>query len=189
MTFHLTKLALSRLCPCGPEDEEWRIVGRNPNYAVSTHGRVSRVKDSITHKARRRALKPGLSNGYLFVNLCDGKGNRRNDSIALLVLEAFVGPRPLGLVINHLDFNKENNRVDNLEWTTQSRNVQHAYDAGRRDCRGEGNGFAKLTESEVLEIRAKYTGTWGDYTRLGREYEVNSATISDIIKGLTWAHI
>ncbi len=73
--------------------EEWRSVAEFPDYAVSNLGRVRRETNG---KGRARAgyiLKPAKHpDGHLHVTLCDGR--RRCVDIHILVLEAFVGPRP-----------------------------------------------------------------------------------------------
>lgn len=54
---------------------------------------------------------------------------------------------------------------------------------------GEKHPNAKLTEKEVLEIRTRYTGIWGQQKQLATEYGVNFKTISDIIRNRKWTHL
>ena len=109
--------------------ETWKVVNQYPTYAVSDYGRVMRVVAGKTSRVGK-ILSPGKDKqGYLGVRLysnCKGKTHRVN----ILVLEAFAGPRPAGLVCNHKDGNRLNNNFCNLEWVTQSQNIQHAYDMG-----------------------------------------------------------
>lgn len=114
--------------------EEWRdIAGYEDYYQVSSFGRVKSVERYIQQRDGRRApyripekiLKPKMSpNGYLFVNL-SVQGRAKPCRIHRLVAETFI-PNPQGLpTVNHKDENKDNNRVDNLEWCTQAYNNEY----------------------------------------------------------------
>lgn len=111
--------------------EEWRDVkGYEGRYKVSSLGRVY---SHLTH----RYLKNGHTvRGYCFVSLClDGRP--KNFLVHRLVATSFI-PNPLNLPeVNHKDENRENNRVDNLEWCTPKYNCQY----GTRNYRvGVKNG-------------------------------------------------
>jgi len=104
--------------------EEWRVIEEAPRYFVSNEGRVW---SSITE----RILKPGFGGaGYPQVMLRDG-GKYLNRYVHVLVAEAFIDNRKPGFEINHIDGDKTNNFVWNLEWTTHSANLQHARSIGR----------------------------------------------------------
>ena len=68
--------------------------------------------------------------------------------------------------------------------------MQHAYDLGLRDARGEGNGKAKLTDEIVLVLRAKaLVSSRGFYAAEARRLDVSEATIRDVVSGRTWRHL
>ena len=105
-------------------------------YQVSNLGRVR----SLTRKVKTfnglrttkgQLLKPLKTNrNYFRVDL---KQNQKNKYISIhrLVAEAFI-PNPNNYpVINHIDGDTSNNKIDNLEWCTQSHNIKEAYRAGR----------------------------------------------------------
>lgn len=100
-----------------------------------------------------------------------------------LVWHAIKGPIPRGMVVNHRNGIKDDNRIENLEVVTYSKNISHAARYGLRDQRGEKNPSAKLTDRQVAEIRLIYSQ--GGYTQqeLGRKYGVSFQTISDIVRG------
>ena len=112
-------------------------------YEVSSAGRV-RSLDRLDRLGRRRAgrilrAKPG-SNGYPSVTLAADKDGRRPPrSVHVLVLEAFVGPRPEGTEARHLNDDPTDNRLENLAWGTPSDNardrVRNGHDADSRKTR------------------------------------------------------
>lgn len=174
--------------------ETWKVIADWPDYAVSDLGRVKRLTTRTCAKAGtilRQSWRGGgkTDQGYLAVDLSKPATPKRTFSVHVLVAEAFLGPRPEGLVPNHMDGDRANNARANLEWSTQSRNVQHAYELGLSDARGECNGQAILTDAIVIDIRRKATGRRGEAVAIARQLGVSEATIRDVIKGRTWAHL
>lgn len=112
------------------EKEEWRPVVGYENYMVSNTGKIRSVGHWRKGKANSRAwhkgkiLKPHISNrGYLRVGVQCKDSKTHMVSVHRLVAEAFI-PNPNELPeINHLDEDKTNNNVSNLEWSTSSHNI------------------------------------------------------------------
>lgn len=172
-------------------EERWVVVDGFPDYAVSDQGRVKRLTSRTCAKAGAilKASPRSKSRPYLTVDLCrDGK--RQSVSVHTIVAKAFLEqPTFDGAVINHKNGNKADPTYTNLEWTTQSGNVLHAYRIGLASATGEDNGQAKLTEAQVLEIRRISTGVRGELAAMGRAYSVSPRTIKDILSRRGWAHI
>ena len=110
-------------------EEIWRdIKNYEGKYAVSNLGRVKSLErtDSIGRRVNERILSPGKhGNGYLFVYLCEG-GERKMYDVHRLVLMTFSPVENMeNLDCNHLDENKENNHLSNLEWVTHKENCNH----------------------------------------------------------------
>ncbi len=101
---------------------KWRTIEKYSRYEVSDSGEVRNVVSG-------KVLKPCYSTGYAHVTLCDENG-RHQTSIHKLVAEAFIDNPNNDTEINHLDGDKRNNRVDNLEWCDRSHNMRHAYAIG-----------------------------------------------------------
>lgn len=107
--------------------EIWKdINGYNGMYKVSNLGRVKSIKRKGV--VNDRLLKLNNSDGYLKVELFT-KGNRETIRVHQLVAESFLGHIRCGfkLVINHIDFDKHNNTVSNLEITTVRRNTDRKH--------------------------------------------------------------
>ena len=112
--------------------EEWKEVkGYEGLYEISNHGRVKSV-DRMSHgkHIRDKILKGGMfSNGYPYVCLRKKEINK-NHLIHRLVAVAFL-PNPHNLPeVNHIDGDKSNNSVENLEWCNRSYNLEHAVKIG-----------------------------------------------------------
>jgi hypothetical protein len=135
--------------------EEWRAVkGLEGLYEVSSQGRVRSLdRQTRRHRIRGRVLKPtSHPKGYLVVIMSvDGVWHR--DLIHRLVARAFLPASDLPEV-NHKDFDKTNNRVQNLEWCSRERNHAHATDAGRYKASHNPNRGRKLNPEKVAEIRS-----------------------------------
>ena len=104
-------------------DEIWKDIIGSKTYQVSNYGRV---KNKITDYI----LKPQLLSETYYGVRVDINGITKTVRIHCLVTEAFLGPRPYKYDINHIDGNKLNNRLDNLEYCSKSDNVRHAYKTG-----------------------------------------------------------
>ena len=147
--------------------EVWRdITGFEGCYAVSNMGRVKSLNRELPHKThgvwhiRERVLKPGEignRNGkqsYLAVMLHTGGGKMMPCRIHRLVAEAFI-PNPDGKgQVNHIDGNKANNRVDNLEWCTSQENVDHAWKHGLCENVGRVNARPVVNEDTGQVFRS-----------------------------------
>lgn len=118
--------------------EIWKdIKGFNGLYQVSNLGRVKKTYRKLTrlvnpkYATKEIILKGGIfSNGYLFVSLTTDKYKYKSHLVHRLVAEAFI-ENPLNKTdVNHIDGNKQNNKVENLEWVTRSENLAHAVKIG-----------------------------------------------------------
>jgi hypothetical protein len=178
--------------------EKWEWVVGNPNYAVSTFGRVQR-RCWIVREGRKCILRGGQEQkqakskfGYMRVAIFkqDGKGTVKHIPTHRLVAEAFI-PNPENKPqVNHIDCVKSNNVVSNLEWCTGKENQQHALRNGRyKIAKGEMSHYAKLKDAEVVNIKNSRFFHKTSTKILANMYGVSGATIIRILNGTNWKHI
>lgn len=176
--------------------ETWRDIPGYPRYQVSTCGRIRSVNYKNSKKIK--VLKPSLSSdGYLKTMIQRGDGSYHTSRVHRWVAFAFLGVCPPGFEVNHIDGNKENNCPSNLEYCTHSENIKHAYKIGlEQPKKGSRNGSAKLTESDVVEIRKecaerKKSGRFWGRKEVAERYGITEAHLKDILserRGL-WSHV
>lgn len=117
--------------------EIWKDIIDYPNYQVSNLGNVKSKERLVNivynskRKVKERILKCNIrKNGYCYVTLYNEYGKSNPKAIHRLVAQAFIHNHDNYKIINHIDGNKLNNNVNNLEWCTQSHNVKEAYRLG-----------------------------------------------------------
>ncbi len=172
--------------------ETWKpFPGFESEYAVSDLGRVMsmpRLDSSGHHRVGGiiRKQNPN-SHGYSALKLYRKDGTWKGVSVHWAVAVAFLGPYPAGKNINHKNGDKMDNRAENLEYTTPSENLIHAYKyLGIVGPRGEKQGKSKLTECYVLDIKRLLFDTTLSHSQIARLYHVTRECISRINQGKNW---
>ena len=141
-----------------PDKERWKdVVGYEGLYQVSNLGRVKSLdrtllgKNSIEYKVRGKIRKIScIGKGYQKIQLSK-EGNSKNFLIHRLVAQAFI-PNPENLpIVNHIDGNTHNNHVSNLEWVTQSENINHAIKIGNKEAKVEVRP-PTTTKQKIIDV-------------------------------------
>lgn len=161
--------------------EEWRVVSWAPKYQVSNLGRVRGPRGWV--------LKPILRNSYHAVNLFPTKDRARMENIHILVLQAFVGPRPEGNHHGcHWDGDKSNNRLSNLRWATVKENIADQKRHGTF-VSGARNGKARFTQEQVDQIRREHRPNLAGHGAgaLAKKYGACASTVKRILNGTSYA--
>ncbi len=163
-------------------NEVWKpIKDFESQYLISNLGRVKTIKTGLIRKLQVH------KDGYLCLILCTNR-IRCVKYIHRLVAESFID-NPSNLVeVNHIDGNKLNNSISNLEWCTHHDNVLHAVNTGLMKFRkGIEINSTKLTESQVIEIRKLKGIVKGN--KIAVMYNVDKSTIYDILNNKSWKHL
>lgn len=160
---------------------EHYFVDESGNVYSKKRGNLRKLTPILTHYGY---YDVGLSSSKRIVKIC----------VHRLVAQHYIdNPNNLPQV-NHIDGNKLNNHVSNLEWCTPKDNLKHARDTGlntsvpKPNGKGSKNSRSKLTEDLVLEIRKK-SSEGITHKQLSIEYNVAESTISGIVSRIRWKHI
>jgi hypothetical protein len=167
-------------------EEIWKdIEGYEGKYQVSNLGRVkSIIFVKATGKIREKLLKPIVVNkNKRYVRVMG------NTVIHRLVAKAFI-PNPENKPqVNHKNGNKEDNRVENLEWATCSENLKHAFRNNLNSTKkGEESNLATITKDTVLKIRNLFNKGEGA-REVSRLTGVKVRNLYRIKNRETWGHI
>lgn len=186
-----------------PSIDVWKdVIGYEGLYQVSNLGNVRSLDREIAPNNRvpywrkGKICKQSKSNlGYMTVGFTVNNV-KVSKYVHRLVAEAFIDNINDYPQVNHIDGDKTNNRVDNLEWCTNSQNHTHASKNGlnklhlhRVAYSGEKNGRSLLTKEQVLEIKQKYIPYKYSAKKLAKEYNVSESCITHILNNTSWKKI
>lgn len=139
-------------------------------------------------KKTREDLRPLIAkNGYPTISIkCGAK--RRKYLVHRLVAQAFVPGYSPELSVNHINGNKQDNRVENLEWVTLGTNTSLQWRDGLVDLRGEKHPNSKLTNADVRKIR-ELTASGVSNAAVGRMFNITDGMVCMIKKRRRWASV
>lgn len=180
------------------EIEIWKkVVGFEELYEVSSMGRVRSLDrltphiNDTTRVIHSKVLKQQRNpRGYLMVDLRPlNGGKRKNSTVHRLVAIAFIPNPEEKKCVNHIDGNKANNVLSNLEWATTMENNTHALTTGLTPSKKGSLHFnAKLNESIVLEICEMLSNNIPAKI-IASNFNIPLPTIYGIKSGDRWKHI
>jgi len=157
---------------------EWKIIEGYNDYEVSDDGQVRSFKHGKT-----RILKQSSDrDGYQKISLCKD-GESKTCRVHRLVIETFIGLCPEGKECNHIDGNKSNQSVENLEWITSSENQLHALKTGLKidSC---GNGTISKKPVNQFTKKGRFITGYKSQYEAARKTGVRRSDISKCCRGI-----
>lgn len=167
--------------------KELEIDGLNKKYLINEDGDIFDIKE-------KKLRKPEVSKrGYLRVSFyLYGKYKKR--FVHRLVLATFNPVENMDkLQVNHIDGNKQNNNINNLEWCTNKENLEHAWKTGLCSnciCNKSGDeAHHKKFSSEKVKLIKQDLKNGISYRQIGKKYDIAFSTVSQIANGITWKDV
>lgn len=154
----------------------------NDSYIVFENG------DIFRERGWRKISQCQDKDGYAICSFWCNNKTKRYRVHRVMMMAFYPIDNPENFVVNHKDGNKQNNNLDNLEWTTISGNMKHAFALGLKDTHGENNSRAKLTNEDVLEI-CEMLLNGEKQSVIAKKFNVVSTVISRIKHKERWAEI
>jgi len=161
------------------------IKGYEGIYEISNYGNVKSFQGN-----KQRILKPQKwSKGYLWVCLSKNDSESKQ-SVSRLVASAFILNPENKPQVNHINGNKSDNILSNLEWCSQSENMKHAISLGlKKYFKGEKHSAAKLKDKDIISIRKTYGTNNYSQSQIAEIYGVSRSCISNIVSRRNWSHL
>lgn len=162
-------------------------------YSISDFGRVKSLAKKYQGKFREDLIMKQQTDrgGYSYIMLnYPSTRLKKFCLIHRLVALAFIPNPENKKEVNHIDGNKLNNHISNLEWVTSSENSKHALATGLdKPKRGELNGKAILTTEQVMYIKKCFIDKSKTVKELSLLFNVAKSTIENIKYNHSWNHI
>jgi uncharacterized protein YerC len=137
-----------------------------------------------TRKGIRKLKTTKFKTGYLTIDLVKNS-NVKKHLVHRLIIETFIDNTENKPQVNHINGDKSDNRLDNLEWSTPSENQKHAILLGLRKTNGENNSQSKLKKEQVIQILHDNRV----YADIAKQYNISIPTVCDIKRGYSWTSV
>lgn len=165
------------------DEEIWKQCSIIDKFEVSNKGRVRHVKDKSIKYTKKDKL------GYVMLQYSEN-GKYKNYKVHRLIALTFIPNTDNKPEVNHIDGDKTNNHVSNLEWVTRRENILHGHAIGLYDLKGINNGRSILTEDIVHALCKWYEDDINNTPKLAVvKFNISIQQASKIRCGIAWKHI
>jgi hypothetical protein len=149
------------------EEELWKVINGYSKYEISSNGRIRNINGVI--------LKQGINAGYNIINIFGDDKKRKKFYIHRLVSSSFLDIENGKTQVNHKDGNKENNSLTNLEWTSPSENIKHAYN----------NNLINKYNVEIEQYTKDgiFIKLYSSLSEASKENNIDTGSIAHVCKG------
>lgn len=165
-------------------------IDNNAALNVKEKSYYINIFGDIFSKISNKFIRPTYNGEYYVVNLKlnDGRSNVFYLHRLIMITFNYI-PNYNSLQVNHIDANKINCSITNMEWTTLQGNNLHAKLNGLL-CEGEDCPWSVLTEKDVIEIcEMLQNNSYSTISEIARKYNCSITTIGDIARGITWKSV
>jgi predicted XRE-type DNA-binding protein len=171
-------------------DEVWKdVINYEGLYQISNMGRIK----SLPRNSRTKIVKDKkilklkqIKGDYIQVKLCKNSIAKMR-IVSRLVAEHFLQKPDYTVVANHINSIRDDNRVENLEWISQSENIRYSYKFGKASQKGEKNNNSKITQEIANNIRDYFENNKHlSQNELAKIFGLKREHIKDIINFKTW---
>ena len=154
------------------------IDNQHTGYFVDVEGNI--------YNKRGRKLNPfKIKSGYLAVDICVNKNRYRSLLLHRLIYTSFLGDIPKDLEINHIDGDKQNAALINLESVTHSENCLHSFRIGFQDNSKDNHPGAKINSLIAQKIKDMLSDGI-KHKVIANKLNISIYIIKDISRGKTW---
>lgn len=162
---------------------EWVHLHLSTNYSINKLGEVrnNRTETILKHSTNRY--------GYTTLNLWIN-GKKKTQSLHRALAIAFIPNPENKRCVNHINGNKSDNRIENLEWATDSENQKHSYNTGLSSKPlGIKNPFNKWSEVQILKIKELLKQNKYTHREISEIVKTTKYVVDDISCGKAWTHL
>ncbi len=172
----------------GSDGSVWTCRRRSAKNRHGTRGHGALCGALWLLDGKWKKMRPNPNkNGYFTIGIYLPSGKRITCRVAHIVLAAFVSDRPEGMECRHGPRGRSDNSLGNLCWGTKAENMADKVRDGTHG-KGERNPRAKLTETQVDEIRTRFSAGLSKNS-LANRFGVTRQLINQIVKGKIWKHL
>ena len=175
--------------PSKYKDEIWKDVVFPDNIRENQHYKISnfgRIRSFNARKKRGKILKTGKIRGYAVIGLKQKNNKNTVKYVHKLVAEAFLNKKEGDEFVIHLNYNKTNNRADNLKWVNRTELSKHI---SRDPLQKYSN--SNLTEEKVKIIKkiAANPNRKTTFKEIAKDFGISEMQLYRIRKGICWSYV